>query len=129
MQLYYFYSLQLRINLIISINLPSFLFETKTQNVHLTICHVLLGLDRYLTALEAESALRRSRVEAELAASRTAAEIALRRSRLEADAYVEKATKDDALRRSRVQADLARETANEKRERLERELEEEHHAR
>lgn len=65
----------------------------------------------YLTALEAESALRRSRIEAELAASRTATEMVLRRSRLEADAYVEKASKDEALRRSRVQAEIARETA------------------
>ena len=37
-----------------------------------------------LAALEAENALRRSRVEAELAASRVAAENAARRSRIEA---------------------------------------------
>lgn len=68
----------------------------------------LLPIRRYLAALETESALRRSRVEAELAASRAATELALRRSRLEADAYAEKANKDEALRRSRVQAEVAR---------------------
>lgn len=36
----------------------------------------------YLTALETENALRRSRVAAELAASRVASEAALRRSRI-----------------------------------------------
>ncbi len=46
-----------------------------------------------------ESALRRSRVEAELAASRAATEVALRRSRIE----VEVAT-ESALRRSRIEA-------------------------
>lgn len=56
----------------------------------------------YLAALEAESALRRSRIEAELAASRAAAEVALRRSRIEAEAYTDKNVKDEALRRSRV---------------------------
>jgi len=76
----------------------------------------------YLAALETENALRRSRIEAELAASRTATEIALRRSRLEADAYVEKVSKDDALRRSRVEADLANRAAAERRSRLEQEL-------
>ena len=36
----------------------------------------------YLSTIEAESALRRSRVAAELAASRVAADVALRRSRI-----------------------------------------------
>lgn len=44
-----------------------------------------------------ENALRRSRVEADLVASRLAAEDSVRRSRLEADIYLE-----SALRRSRV---------------------------
>ena len=76
----------------------------------------------YLAALETENALRRSRIEAELAASRTATEIALRRSRLEAEAYVDKANKEDALRRSRVEADLANRAAVDRRSRLEHEL-------
>jgi hypothetical protein len=51
----------------------------------------------YLSSIEAESALRRSRVAAELAASRVAADVALRRSRIEADIAA-----DNALRRSRL---------------------------
>ena len=47
--------------------------------------------------IAAESALRRSRVEAELAASRLAAEESLRRSRVEAEVAA-----DHALRRSRI---------------------------
>jgi hypothetical protein len=47
--------------------------------------------------LETENALRRSRVEAELAASRVAADVALTRSRIEADIVAE-----TALRRSRI---------------------------
>lgn len=58
----------------------------------------------YVAALEAESALRRSRVEAELAASRAASEAALRRSRIEAEVATEA-----ALRRSRVEAEVAAE--------------------
>jgi hypothetical protein len=61
-----------------------------------------LSPSSYLAALETENALRRSRIEAELAASRAATELALRRSRLEADAHAERAVKEDALRRSRV---------------------------
>lgn len=45
--------------------------------------------------------MRRSRVEAELAASRLAAEDAVRRSRIEADIAVEA-----SLRRSRVEAEI-----------------------
>lgn len=41
-------------------------------------------LPSYVASLEVENALRRSRVEAELAASRAATEVALRRSRIEA---------------------------------------------
>lgn len=55
----------------------------------------------YSRVLEAESALRRSRLEAEIAASRVATEAAMRRSRIEADIATE-----SALRRSRVEADL-----------------------
>ena len=51
----------------------------------------------YLASLEAENALRRSRVAAELAASRAATEFALRRSRVEAEVAA-----DNALRRSRL---------------------------
>ena len=51
----------------------------------------------YLASLEAESALRRSRVAAELAASRAATESALRRSRIEAEVAAE-----TAVRRSRI---------------------------
>lgn len=51
----------------------------------------------YLASLEAENALRRSRLAAELAASRAATEVALRRSRIEAEVVAE-----NALRRSRV---------------------------
>ena len=58
----------------------------------------------YLAALEAESALRRSRVEADLAVSRAATDAALRRSRVEAQVAAE-----TALRRSRVEADIAAE--------------------
>lgn len=45
--------------------------------------------------------MRRSRVEAELAASRLAAEEAVRRSRIEADIATE-----SALRRSRIEAEI-----------------------
>jgi hypothetical protein len=41
-----------------------------------------LKLYSYVAAVETESALRRSRIEAELAASRAASEAALRRSRI-----------------------------------------------
>lgn len=51
----------------------------------------------YATALQVEGALRRSRVEAELAASRAASEAVLRRSRIEAEVAAE-----SALRRSRI---------------------------
>jgi hypothetical protein len=53
----------------------------------------------YSRVIEAESALRRSRLAAEIAASRVATEAALRRSRIEADIATE-----SALRRSRVEA-------------------------
>lgn len=110
--------------------LEFFLYLNQTQNVHFPIRHVLHHLLSYLATLEAESALRRSRVEAELAASRTATEIVLRRSRLEsADAYVEKVNKDQALRRSRAEAHLAEEAAYERRGRLEEELKEEQYLR
>ena len=48
-----------------------------------------------------ESALRRSRVEVELVASRMAAEDVIRRSRVEADIATE-----SALRRSRIEAEI-----------------------
>jgi hypothetical protein len=50
-----------------------------------------------LAAIETENALRRSRIEAELAVSRVAADSALRRSRIEAEVAV-----DSAIRRSRI---------------------------
>lgn len=53
-------------------------------HVYQSLRHVPVFSFSYLAALETENALRRSRIEAELAASRTATEIALRRSRLEA---------------------------------------------
>lgn len=59
---------------------------------------------RYLATLETENALRRSRIEAEIAASRAATEAVLR-SRIEAEANAEKVYKDEVLRRSRVQAE------------------------
>jgi hypothetical protein len=52
---------------------------------------------RYVAAIEIENALRRSRVAAEIAASRVATEAALRRSRIEAEVATEA-----ALRRSRI---------------------------
>ena len=48
-----------------------------------------------------EEALRRSRIEAEVAVSRLAREDAIRRSRLEAELVAE-----SAIRRSRVQAEI-----------------------
>jgi hypothetical protein len=51
----------------------------------------------YSRVLEAENALRRSRLAAEIAASRVATEAALRRSRVEAEIFAE-----TALRRSRI---------------------------
>ena len=78
------------------------IFQYILFHVHISLRHVPIILVSYLAALETENALRRSRIEAELAASRAATELALRRSRLEAEAYAEKATKDRALERSRV---------------------------
>jgi len=51
----------------------------------------------YSRVIEAESALRRSRLAAEIAASRVATEAALRRSRVEAEIATE-----NVLRRSRI---------------------------
>lgn len=51
----------------------------------------------YVAAVETENALRRSRVAAEIAASRVATEAVLRRSRIEAEVATEA-----ALRRSRI---------------------------
>ena len=51
----------------------------------------------YSRVIETESALRRSRLAAEIAASRVATEAALRRSRVEAELVAQ-----DALRRSRL---------------------------
>jgi hypothetical protein len=48
-------------------------------------------------ALQAEGVLRRSRLAADIAASRAATEVALRRSRIEAEIATE-----DLLRRSRI---------------------------
>jgi hypothetical protein len=50
-------------------------------------------------ALQAEGVLRRSRLAADIAASRVATEVALRRSRIEAEIATE-----DLLRRSRIEA-------------------------
>jgi len=61
---------------------------------------------RYLTTLEAEDALRRSRIEAQLAASQAATE-AVWRSRIQAEVAADKAYKDEVLRRSREQAKTA----------------------
>lgn len=65
-----------------------------------------MPLLRYLATVETENALRRSRIEAELAASRAATEAALA-SRIEAEAKADRAYKGEVLRRSRLQAEQA----------------------
>lgn len=67
----------------------------------LPVCPLLCS---YSSALETDAILRRSRLAAELAASRAATESALTRSRIEADIATE-----SALRRSRIEADVAAE--------------------
>ena len=60
-------------------------FISRKNVVSLLPLHqVFLTSHSYVAALEVESSLRRSRVEAELAASRAVSEAALRRSRVEA---------------------------------------------
>lgn len=51
--------------------------------------------------------MRRSRIEAELAASRIATEAALRRSRIAAEVEAERIAAEDYARRARVNAELA----------------------
>lgn len=61
----------------------------------------------YSDYLEAESALRRSRLAAEVAASRIATEDAIRRSRIAAELAASRVATESALRRSRLEAELA----------------------
>lgn len=58
----------------------------------------------YINYIEAENSLRRSRLAAELAASRLATEDAIRRSRVAAEIEADRIATERALRRSRVEA-------------------------
>ena len=93
------------------INLPSdlrwlinFISRKNVVLLSLLLLQVLSISFSYASSIAVESALRRSRVEAELAASRAASEAALRRSRIEAEVATE-----SALRRSRIEAEVAAE--------------------
>ena len=77
--------------------LIKFISRKNVVLLPLLLFQVFCLLFSYAASLAAESALRRSRVEAELAASRAATETALRRSRVEAEIATEA-----ALRRSRI---------------------------
>lgn len=77
----------------------NFIYLPSKQQCHIHTTRNCLTYCSYLASLEADNALRRSRLEAEITASRVATESALRRSRIEAEIATE-----NALRRSRVEA-------------------------
>lgn len=86
--------------------------------IYVPLLQVRIPTPRYLATIETENALRRSRIEAELAASRAATEAALA-SRIEAETRADRAYKDEVLRRSRLQAESAAQTAALRRSRFE----------